>query len=63
MFYTDSPEQDARDYYDFLEKEQRKLPVCIGCRHHIQDEEAYCINGDWICEDCIEDYRKEVSDD
>lgn len=32
------------------EAQLKKLPECSECGEHIQDEEAYYINGEWICE-------------
>ena len=41
----------------------QKLPVCGECDHHIQDEYAYYINGEWIHEKYMdENYRKAVGD-
>ena len=60
MSYTDDPVAD----YDALDAEQQrildKLPRCSECDEPIVDEYAYYINGEWICEDCMEQYRKEV---
>ena len=39
-----------------------KRPVCADCGEHIQDEEAYYINGEWICEDCMSAYLVNVGD-
>ena len=37
------------------------LPECSCCGEHIQDEYAYCINGEWMCDSCMDrNYRKEV---
>lgn len=37
-----------------------RRPVCADCEQHIQDESAYYINGEWICEDCMDSYRQVV---
>ena len=37
-----------------------RLPVCADCEEPIQTETAYYIHGEWICESCIESYRKEI---
>lgn len=37
-----------------------RRPVCADCENHIQDETAYYINGEWICEDCMDSYRQVV---
>lgn len=38
-----------------------KRPECADCGHPIQDEEAYYINDEWICVNCMDSYRREVS--
>ena len=56
------------DNYTFWEQNEfrqeealRKMPVCEYCGEHIQDEYAYCIEGTWICEKCMnEHFRREV---
>jgi formylmethanofuran dehydrogenase subunit E len=42
------------------ERRLAELPVCADCDNHIQTESAYYINGEWICESCIEAYRQDV---
>ena len=42
------------------EAQLEKLPECSECGEHIQDEEAYYINGEWICERCMDSYKREV---
>ena len=58
--YSDNPLAD----FDAWDAEQNKrleqLPVCADCDEHIQDVEAYYIHGEWICEQCMETYRREV---
>lgn len=55
---------DAYDMWEAHEREQQrwleKRPVCADCQEHIQEERAYYINGDWICEDCMDSYRQAV---
>ncbi len=55
------------DYNDLLSKyeaeQQRKLerlPVCCYCDEPIQQETAICINDEWICDECIHFFRKDV---
>ena len=42
------------------EEEIEKLPICDCCGEHIQDEYCYVINGDYICESCMEENRRSV---
>lgn len=44
------------------EAELQKLPECAECGEKIQDEEAYYINGEWICLNCMDSYRRDVND-
>ena len=60
MIFTDDP---VRDFLNHDEEQNRwleKMPVCADCREHIQDETAFYINGEWICENCMDSYRREV---
>ena len=48
-------------YADFVQhdiEQQRwleKLPVCVFCGEHIQDDFVFYINGEIICEECAND--------
>lgn len=46
------------------EKEQRlaERPICAECGEHIQDETAFYINDEWVCENCMDTYRRTVKD-
>ena len=60
IFRTDDPLSDFaawdREQADVYER----LPECADCGERIMDETAYYIGGEWICEDCIEAYRRDV---
>ena len=60
MFMSDDPLRDYDRYEAEQEKRLSKLPHCADCDEPIQDETAYYINGEWICEDCMDTYRQEV---
>lgn len=54
-------------YTDFVQhdKEQQagleKRPKCEYCGKHIQDDDLFYINGEIICEDCLNDnFRHDV---
>ena len=58
---------DAYDQWKAHEAEQQaqldKLPKCCECREPIQDEYAYYIYGEWVCEECMkENYRMKVQE-
>lgn len=57
------------DSYDILEahdiemeRRRARRPVCDDCGEHIQDETAFLINGSWICERCMDNFRELVED-
>lgn len=60
MSYTNDPIAD----FDAWDAEQNKrleqLPECADCGEPIQDETAFYIDGEWICEICMDSYRREV---
>lgn len=60
MFYTDDPARDFANWDAEQQRELDRLPECADCGHPIQDETAFYINGEWICEDCMDSYRREV---
>lgn len=60
MPYTDNPIADFDAWDADQNKRLARLPVCADCDEPIQDEFAYYINGEWICENCMDAYRREV---
>lgn len=46
-----------------MEERLSRLPVCDECGETIQDEHCYCINGNYICEDCLNDRYRVCVDD
>lgn len=60
MFYSDDPALDFERYDREQTKRLSELPVCADCDQHIQDGEAYYINSEWICESCMDSYKREV---
>ena len=61
MYRTSNPIADAERYMADLEENLKRFPECSCCGMHIQDEYAYYINDEWICETCMdENYRREV---
>lgn len=56
--YADLARKEAED-----ERWLRSRPVCAWCGEPIQDEYAYEIDGELICERCIEDCRTSVPEE
>ncbi len=57
------PIEDFERYDADRERKLRCLPVCSLCREHIQQETAVCFNDEWICDECLDDLRKETLED
>lgn len=62
MFCTDNPLYDFAMHDAEQQAELDKLPKCAECGNPVQYEEAFYINGDWICESCMNGYRRTVND-
>lgn len=60
MSYTDDPLADFTSYDRGQAKRLERLPECADCGEPIQDETAFYIDGEWICENCMEAYRQVV---
>lgn len=63
MYITDDPVSDY-DRYDAEHAIQlERLPRCICCGEHIQQETVVCINDELLCDTCITEYfRKPIED-
>ena len=35
-------------------------PLCVECDKTISDDTAFYIDGEYICEACMESYRREI---
>lgn len=62
MFYSDDPVADYESYTAQQERELGKIPKCSECGNHIQDEMAYLINDELICERCMNGFKVHVDD-
>ena len=64
MFYrTDDPIADFMAYDAEQERLMDRLPKCDYCGEPITDDHLFDINGDVICESCLnENFRKRVED-
>lgn len=61
--FTNDPYQDFLSHDAEQEEWLGSRPKCCECDEHIQDDHCYEINGEIICEDCMNDnYRKAVED-
>ena len=53
FYYSDDPARDYARYDAELEEELESRPVCAYCEQHIQEDECFYINGEYICDDCL----------
>lgn len=63
MSYTNDPVADYDRYCAEQERRIARLPRCSECDNHITTECAYYINGEWICEECMDSYRQPVPEE
>ena len=56
MIYENPNTFEEFDFY--VQKQIAKLPVCVECGEHIQDEYLYIIEEDPMCEECAEKWLK-----
>ena len=47
-------------YNDEQERKLEKLPKCDLCEEPIQEQFAYRINDELICQECIEDFKEAI---
>jgi formylmethanofuran dehydrogenase subunit E len=45
------------------EKRLAELPECCECGERIQDEYCFEINGEYICEQCLNDNHRKYTED
>lgn len=50
-------------YQNSLDQRLARRPVCSICDEHIQDDEFYNINGEYICQNCMETHFKVNTED
>lgn len=63
MFRTDDPLDDFRRKDAQESAWLQRRPVCDYCHEPIQDDFLYDINGEFICENCLDRFfRKDTED-
>jgi len=58
MCYIDDPLEAFAEETEELEDAVEVLPVCSECEKPIQDDYCFVINGEPICEECMEQYKQ-----
>lgn len=58
---------DNSDLFEIYDRERErkleKLPTCRDCAQPIQQWDAVEIDGEWYCDQCLNDRRRETIDD
>jgi len=63
MYYTDDPVADYARWDAERQRQLERMPVCVDCGEHIEDEYFYLINDEPICMECLKTgYRKSTED-
>ena len=63
MYLSDDPVADFERYDREQARRLKFLPACDICGEPIQQERAFEKDGFWICDECIENNRREVIPD
>lgn len=58
-YHSADPHRDADRHMAAQESWLENLPECAQCGHHIQDEECYEFDGEYVCVDCVQEYIDE----
>ncbi len=63
MYRTDNPIADYDRYLGAEQTRLDRLPKCCECDEPITDECCYEINGEYLCEKCLNDNHRKWVDD
>ena len=58
--WTDDPERDYERYASDIDDRLASLPKCWNCGEPIQQEDAVYFSGGFICDNCLEEIRREI---
>lgn len=62
-FYTGDPVRDFHRYDAHQQKELERCPKCDYCGKHITADNYYDLDGDIVCEECLDRYFKKAVED
>lgn len=60
---TDDPLADFHRYDAECQRELERLPKCVNCGEHIQQDDAVNIGGHYYCDECLHAMREWIGDD
>jgi len=63
MSYTDDPARDWDNHCAEQERRMQKYPECADCGKRITDDFYYEIDGEILCEECLNDRHRKWVDD
>ena len=61
-FHTDWVTSDLNRYEREQAMWEKYAPICTECGEPIMDDEAYLLNGEIYCEDCVNQSRIDVTE-
>ncbi len=56
-FPSGDPLQDFANSDLEYERWLQTRPICVVCGHPIQEESAYAIQGKFVCEQCMKEFK------
>lgn len=62
MFYIPDNYDKWLQHESEQEEELQRLPLCCECEERITDEHCYEVNGEYICERCMDENHKKDTD-
>lgn len=60
---TNDPVKDFLSYDREQQKTLKNRPICCCCHEPIQQDDAFCVHGEYWCNDCMEDMRVDLISD
>lgn len=63
MYISDNPDRDFERWDREQQNWLNKRPVCCECDEPIQEEMCFEINGEYICETCMNDNHRKYTED
>ena len=60
---TDDPIGDMDRYLSNQDRWLESRPECGICGEHIQQDTAVFYDGEWICDECLDDFRKPIEEE
>ena len=60
---SSNPIADAENYLSKQDEWLSRRPECGICGEHIQQDTAVFYDGEWICDECLDGFRKPIEEE